>query len=188
MTVPPYNPQNPAVDCRVAWRLRDSAIERDALKFWEANNMLPPGAAVEDRLSQICAAGYDGNEMVAIATAVMRDVDFLRSRLAMFRCSVSRSSRLKRASTTVSLFSFDILEKWSKENPQESVMGIGAVIQSRGLVEHDNHAVWPDTKLTFVGYTKEGYQFRVRWFAHGTIPKLWPGEAGPPSDQEVARS
>ncbi|HVT24794.1 MAG TPA: hypothetical protein VHD95_09220 [Rhizomicrobium sp.] len=176
MNVPAYDPQNPAVDCRAAWRLKDSRIEGDALKFWEANGMLPPNAAVEDRLAQICAGAYDGDEMVAVATAAIREVDFLRSKLAMFRCSVSRTSRLKRISTTISLFSFDLLEQWSKENPEEQVMGIGAVIQSRGLVEHDNHAVWPDTKLTFVGYTKEGYQFRVRWFAHGTIPRLWPGD------------
>ena len=42
---------------------------------------------------------------------------------------------------------------------------MGAVIQSRALVKNDRAAIWPDSKLTFVGYTQEGYQMRVYWFA-----------------------
>lgn len=167
------------VDFRPAWQQRTPEIDRDAVAFWQRNNMLPPNASIEERLDQVCAAAYDEGQMIAIATALVRDVDFLRARLAMFRCSVDRNLRQKRVSTALSLYAFDVLERWSLAHPEAQLMGIGAVIQSRALVEHDNHAVWPDTKLTFVGYTNEGYQFRVRWFAHGTIPRFWPGEPGP---------
>jgi len=166
------------VDFRPAWQLADSQIAQDAVAFWERNNMLSPNASVEERLSQVVCAAYDEGQMIAIATANIREVDFLRANLAMFRVSVDRNARHKRVSTALSLYAFDVLERWSQEHPEAQLMGIGAVIQSRALVEHDNHAVWPDTKLTFVGYTNDGYQFRVRWFPHGTIPRLWPGEAG----------
>lgn len=168
------------VDFRAAWRLANPQIMKDAIAFWERNNMLSPNTKIDDRLAQVVGAAYDEGQMISIATADIREVDFLRARLAMFRVSVDRDVRHKRVSTALSLYAFDVLERWSLENPEDQLMGIGAVIQSRALVEHDNHAVWPDTKLTFVGYTNEGYQFRVRWFTHGTIPRFWPGEAGAP--------
>ncbi len=169
-----------AVDIRSVWRLRAAGIERDVIDFWQRNNMLPAKASLEDRLGQLCACAYDGGQLIGLATAHIRDVDFLRARLAMFRCSVDKGARQKRLATALSLYAFDVLERWSLDHPEEQLMGVGAVIQSRALVEHDNRAVWPDTKLTFVGYTNDGHQFRVRWFAHGTIPKFWPGEAGAP--------
>jgi hypothetical protein len=178
MAIPAFDPANPPAAFRPAWRLGDAAINRDAIAFWDRNNMLPAAASLEERLAQVVAGAYDGDKMIAIATANIREVDFLRARLAMFRCSVDRETRERRLATAISLYAFDVLERWSLAHPDEQLMGVGAVIQSRALVEHDNHAVWPDTKLTFVGYTNEGYQFRVRWFAHGTIPRFWPGEPG----------
>jgi hypothetical protein len=178
MSAPPLDPANPPAAFRPAWQLADPAIASDAVAFWERNNMLAPNTSVGERLAQVVAGAYDGGKMIAIATANIREVDFLRANLAMFRCSVDREARERRLATALSLYAFDVLERWSLEHPEAQLMGIGSVIQSRALVEHDNHAVWPDTKLTFVGYTNEGYQFRVRWFAHGTIPRFWPGEAG----------
>jgi hypothetical protein len=178
MPAPPLDPANPPADFRPAWGIADPAIARDAIAFWQRNNMLPSKASVEDRLAQVVACAYDGDTMIAIATANVRDVDFLRAKLAMFRCSIDKTARQRRVATTLSLYAFDVLERWSLDHPEAELMGIGSVIQSRALVEHDNHAVWPDTKLTFVGYTNDGYQFRVRWFAHGTIPRFWPGEPG----------
>lgn len=178
MPAPPLDPANPPADFRPAWEIADPAIARDAIAFWQRNNMLPSKTTVDDRLKQIVAGAYDGDTMIAIATANIRQVDFLRANLAMFRVSVDRNTRQKRVSTALSLYAFDVLERWSLAHPEAELMGIGTVIQSRALVEHDNHAIWPDTKLTFVGYTNEGYQFRVRWFAHGTIPRFWPGEPG----------
>jgi hypothetical protein len=163
---------------RNAWRLGDPAIERDAELFWRANKALPSGTDAGARLSELCAVAYRGEELVGVATASIRAIDFLRTKLAMFRCLVAPSVRNSQVASRLGVYSRDLLESWSKANLDEGVMGLGAVIQSRALVEHSPYAVYPDTRLAFVGYTQEGYQMRVYWFAHATISKYWPGDDG----------
>jgi len=163
---------------RTAWHMGDPAIERDAELFWRANRALPSGSDTGARLSELCAVAYLGDELVGVATASIRTIDFLRSKLAMFRCLVAPSARNNQVASRLGVYSRDLLEAWSKANPDEGVMGLGAVIQSRALVKNNPYAVYPDTKLAFVGYTQEGYQMRVYWFAHATISKYWPGDDG----------
>jgi hypothetical protein len=161
---------------RDAWRRKDPAIERDAELFWRAQRALPPGADVAVRLGEICAAAYHGAHVVGLVTARVRNIAPLRCKLAMFRCLVAPEFRERRVASELSVFARDLLEVWSKDKPGEEVLGLGAIIQSRLLVEHMPYAVYPDTKLAFIGYTQEGYQMRVYWFAHAKISNYWPGD------------
>jgi hypothetical protein len=164
------------IEFRNAWLRQDPDIERDAERFWRANHALPPGVDSRTRLAELCAVAYSDGQLVAVSTAAIRMMDFLRCKLAMFRVLVARDTRLNQVASKLAVYSRDLLEVWAKDNPDQAVMGLGAVIQSRLLVEHNPYAVYPDTKLAFIGYTQEGYQMRVYWFAHATISKYWPGE------------
>ena len=163
-------------DIRAAWRRKDPAIERDAELFWLANNALPPGTDVGARLSELCAAAYVRDKLVGISTTPIREINFLRTKLAMLRVLVSTDVRVQNVARRLGVFSRDLLEAWSKENPNEGVMGLGAVIQSPLLVKNVTEAVYPETKLAFIGYTQEGFQMRVFWFAHATVSTYWPGD------------
>lgn len=169
------------ISYRTAWQRRDPLIERDAEQFWRANNALPPNTTAEARLSELCAAAYSGREMVAVSTASIRMIGFLRCKLAMYRILVAPELRIRDVASKLAVYSRDLLETWAKENSDQGVMGFGAVIQSRVLVKNIPEAVYPDTKLGLVGYTQEGYQFRVYWFAHATVSTYWPGDDVPSS-------
>jgi hypothetical protein len=166
----------PNLDLRAAWQRQDAAIERDAELFWLANKAIPPGSDAGTRLSELCAAAYIGDELVGISTTPIRTIGFLRTKLAMLRVLVAPGARVQNVARRLGVFSRDLLEAWSKENPQEGVMGLGAVIQSPLLVKNVTEAVYPETRLAFVGYTQEGFQMRVFWFAHATVSTYWPGD------------
>jgi len=163
------------IDLRPAWRLADPRIERDAELFWQRERLLPAKADVTARLADVCMAAYDGDSLVGLTEARVRPIDFLRCKLAMFRCAVAREARVRKIASRLTVESRDLIEAWSRENPGEEVLGLGCVVQSRKLAENDRWAVWPDTKLAFIGYTAEGYQMRVYWFAHAKISPYWPG-------------
>lgn len=160
---------------RAAWRQNDPVLERDAMAFWKQLNLLPSDASAEDRLKELCAVAYSGETVVGVSTASIHHLSFLRSKLAMYRCAVSPDARSGQVATRITLFSRNVLEQWSLAHPEEKLMGLGAVVQSRLLVENQSEAIWPDTKFVFVGYTPAGYQMRVLWFAHATAPTDWPG-------------
>ena len=162
---------------RAAWRKGDPAIERDAQLFWRANDAMQEDADIEMRLAGLCAGAYQDERLVGIATAAVRTIASLRCKLAMYRTFVERGLRNRQIASKLGVFSRDLLEAWARDHPEEQVVGMGAVIQSRVLVEKVPFAVYPETKLAFIGYTQEGYQMRVYWFAHARISTYWPGDS-----------
>ncbi|SRR5258706_6532687 len=160
-----------------AWHLADPAIERDAELFWRALKNPAARFDVDARRAELCGAAYLGGKLVGISTAEPRRIPRLRCKLVMYRTLVSREVRKQDIASKLAVFSRDLLETWSRENPQEEILGVGAVIQSRALVENIPLPVYPDTKLSLFGYTQEGFQMRVYWFAHARISTYWPGDA-----------
>jgi hypothetical protein len=166
-----FEPRVPVV-FKPAWRRADAAIERDVTAFWAAENILPRDTDPAQRLSELCMAGYVGEQLAAVSTAVIRDVDFLGCKLAMFRCSVGQAWKRNYLALAIQAHSRELLEEWSLANPDEAVMGMGTVTQTR--VAQDRAvipAVFPAAHLHFIGWTANNEPMRVAWFAHATVPE-----------------
>ena len=164
---------------RPAWRLSDPAIARDAELFWRREQILPNAVDVGERLRGLCVAGYDGDELIALSTARIRQIDFLAAKLAMLRIATASARRGARLASTISAKSLELLEEWSVANPTESVMGMATVTQTHN---YDNVgpvlAVW--NRLCFIGWTADGEAMHVAWFAHGRVPMRRPDSASAP--------
>jgi hypothetical protein len=158
------------LDLRPAWRLGDAAIERDAIAFWKRLAILPAEVAPEDRAQELAAAAYRGDRLVGVATAQIRPIEALRGNFAMFRCAVEPDERRGLASTALTVFTRDLIERWAAENPDEGVLGLAAVITSAQLSQRQRDPVWANTRLNLIGFTQEGRQLRVAWFSHARVP------------------
>ena len=167
------------VELRLAWKQNNPTIERDAELFWRKENLLPQGADTGERLKELCLAGYDGDELIAVSTARIRYIDFLGVKLAMARIATARDKRQKSVGLFLLAQTRKCLEEWSAANPQEQVMGMGTITQTRDWDERGpSHAIGRDSRTAFIGWTANNEQMRVAWFAHGTIPRRRPD---PPS-------
>jgi hypothetical protein len=158
-------------DVRPVWRQSDSIAERDAAAFWNALGILPPGTRIEDRLKELCLVGYDGDELIGVMTAEIRHIKTLNCKMAMVRTAVLPDARGHHIGAALAIQSSPVLEKWSRENPAEEVMGAGAVLQV-SLNPDRNRKVSPMGPFgsIFAGYTAEGFQFWIKWFDHAVVP------------------
>jgi hypothetical protein len=160
-------------EVRPVWRQKDPVAERDAAAFWNKLGILPPGTRVEDRLKELCLVGYDSGELIGVMTAEIRHIKTLNCKMAMVRTAVLPDARGHHIGAALAIQSSPVLEKWSRENPAEEVMGAGAVLQIR--IDPARH---PERKTSpmgpfgsiFAGYTAEGHQFWIKWFDHATVP------------------
>ncbi|HWT11187.1 MAG TPA: hypothetical protein VN231_00365 [Allosphingosinicella sp.] len=153
-------------DLRPAWRRDDPRIEADAIAFWRRLNILPKGVSPESRAKELAAAAYRGDRLVAVATAELKRVEFLRARLAMVRAAVDPEFRRSHAALALAVYTREVIERWSAEHPGERVGGLGAIIESPDLVVRQKEPYWPQTRFGLVGHTPEGRQIRVSWFEH----------------------
>lgn len=161
-----------------AWRMGDPALEADAIDFWTKNNLLRPNVPPEARAKELCGLVYRDGEVIAVSTAIVQEMPKFRCRMALYRCAAARSFRRNPFSLQVTVGSRNLLESWSRENPDEGVMGMAAIVESPVLARHMPSVFWP-ADLVFMGYMENGRQLRVSWFKHATVtPSAKPRRDG----------
>ncbi|MGZ8348566.1 MAG: hypothetical protein ACXWU2_00950 [Allosphingosinicella sp.] len=151
-------------DYRPAWRRDDPQIAADAIDFWNRLGILPPDVAPEVRARELVGVAYRDRRLVAVTTATLARLEFLRARFAMLRAAVDPQYRRSRAAWGLALYTRELLEQWSYEHPEERVAGLGAIIEAPELVARQKEPFWPTTRLGLVGHTTDGRQIRVSWF------------------------
>jgi hypothetical protein len=157
------------VEWRSGWLKADRILEADAKAFWQRLSLLPGGVDPDLRLDEIVSAAYVKDELVAVSTALVREVPFLRARLAMFRCAVDPEYRRHSISRKIAGHSKEVLEEWSFEHQDQGVLGMGTVLQNEEMASRSRAAIWRTSGLVLVGYTDEGEQIRVAWFDHARV-------------------
>lgn len=150
-----------------AWLKDDWKVEADAKAFWEKLGLISAEER-ERRVKEICAAGYVDGRLAVISTVTLNIVPQVRARMGMYRCAVDPEFRRQDLAERISGYTRRVLEMWSEENPQEKVLGYGAIIQAPELMRKGLEPIWYDwgTDLVLCGYTQRGEQIRIGWFRH----------------------
>jgi hypothetical protein len=134
----------------------------------------------------LCAIAYRDGLPVGVSTATIEFIDRFRSNMAVYRCAVATEFGHQPLSWRITDYSREVLERWSLENPNEKVMGLMAVIQSKVLVRRYPQVFGP-VNMTFVGFSPSGFPIRVAWFKHATISTDWPPRPDPDLVQDGPR-
>lgn len=151
------------------WRKAEPKVVEQAVALWTSLGALPPGVDPFERARELCAVAYMDGEMVGVATVDVRHSPLVGAKIGFMRALVAPQARRHRVAWDLVVQAYKDLEAWAAENPDEKMMGMGVVIQSRALAEFSRQPVWPQTGLTVIGYTKTGQQIRVAWFKHALL-------------------
>ena len=151
-------------EVRPAWRRDDPEIEADAIDFWKRLGLLPKDVAPEQRAKELIAAAYKEGRLVAVSTATIEEIDFLRARFAAIRGSTDPEFRRSHAQLALAEPSRRALEDWAHDNPDERCAGGIVFVDPREWGDFARLAVWPESGLQLAGYDQHGRQIRVRWF------------------------
>jgi hypothetical protein len=157
----------PDLEIASAWRLNNDNVEREAIQFWNRLMILPAGVDAAARAKELVAVAHLNGEVAGVATASIEDLAFVRSRFAMFRCAVAPEHRRSRIAAELTVYSKNLLERWSLEHPDEDVKGMGILLEAQ--IDRANQPVWQRSGLTVAGFTPRGQQIRLAWFSHARI-------------------
>ncbi len=157
------------VGWRPAWGLNDAAIQADAKALWARLAVLPGRGDLDQRADELVCAAYVNDELAAVATAFVRDIEFLRARFAMFRTVVAPEFRGHSVARKIAGVAREILEQWSYDHPEEKVMGMATVVTNDDINGKPRGAIWRSSGLVLVGYNDRDEQIRVAWFDHARV-------------------
>lgn len=156
-----------------AWKRNDDKISKDAIEFWQNLRVLPPGVTPEQRVSELCAVAYAGDKLIGISTVSLSQLAMVRCRVGFFRCSVNPAHIYRRMALRLTKYSRELLEQWSKSNPDEKVLGMATVLENPNFDLLGTRPVWRygGADLTLIGYNELGQQVRLGWFDHARLQR-----------------
>jgi len=152
-----------------AWQRNDAKVVEDAKAFWRKLQALPANVSVDERARELCAVAYIGDEVVGVSTMALRHSQLVRCRLGFFRCLVSPAHPDRRIGRRLTVYSRRLLSDWSKEHPEEKVLGMAAILEAPGFDRLGKRPRWPLSGLALVGYMPDGKQIRLTWFEHARL-------------------
>src|SRR5262245_37533811 len=160
----------PDISILRVWRQNNPAIAEDTKALWNRLNALPTGASAEQRVNELCVAAYCDHELAGVSTVNIGTLPSLpRCRLGFLRVLVAPEYRLHGLARKLAVFSRDVLEQWSRDNPAEKLLGMAAIIEGQDFAERSKIPFWPASGLALAGRTANGQQIRIVWFAHARL-------------------
>lgn len=122
--------------------------------------------APEQRAKELIAAAYHEGELVAVSTAKIERIDFLRARFAVIRGATDPAHRRGHAQLALAVPSRQALQEWAIAHPEEKLAGGFVFVNQSEWGDFTKLPVWPESELAVVGYSEDGHQLRAAWFDH----------------------
>jgi hypothetical protein len=149
------------------WHRDVPEVRRQAIAIWKQSPAID-ASSMEERARQIVFVAKNNNgQVVAITTAYKAYVKQFRNFFYMYRCLVVREYSLPGIETKLTILTRDFLESIFKAD-KDQIIGMMAIVQHPKL-KAIKKAVWPSTKLTYLGNTAEGHHIRVFYFPNVSI-------------------
>jgi hypothetical protein len=162
-----------AADIVTVWRKDDPDIVSHATALWDRLGVLPQGVSAQNRAAQLCGAAFIDGALAGVSTIALGVLPQLKTRFGFFRCLVVPELRQRHLARKLAVHARHTIADWSKENPQEKVLGMVSVVENPKLVETCRQPVWSapgiENGLMLIGHSLRGHQIRVSWFEHARL-------------------
>lgn len=151
------------------WSPKSQDLLDEIVEFWNKYKAIPPGESAIDRAKDVVFIIRDQtNAVVAVSTAKINFIKFLKLNMFYYRCFVAPEYRRQGLMTKITVETRNFLEN-EHQNIKPLCAGIIAELQNKALNEYRREAVFVASGLTFIGYNKNGHQVRIYYFKGAKI-------------------
>jgi len=151
------------------WKKDVSGLHNRILDIWKSNGG-PVGKIAEERLSQLVFVVKTGSgEIVGLSTAFKAYVKQLRNHFFVFRLMIIPQYRLPGLTSRLLVSTRDHLESIHAHEAADQAVGLLTLVQNEELKKFRNEAIWPASKMVYIGNSHEGHHIRVYYFRGARI-------------------
>ncbi|MEK6781261.1 MAG: ATP-binding protein [Bacteroidota bacterium] len=154
------------------WLKMSPALIKEVMEFWSTNKMLRAGFAAEERAQQVVLIVRDEKEkrIVGLSTAATVTFKQLNSHnFYLYRSIILPEYRQPGLASKVIVETRDFLESFSKMVSSNRCIGLLTFVENPKVQQFRREAVWPASKMVFIGTDKEGRHIRVYYFEGARI-------------------
>lgn len=168
------------------WQKSDSPIHSKVKQLWKKHLHSFTEQQMASRLHQVVFALITGDgEVVGVSTAYKAYIQHLKNYLYNFRCFIDPAYRVPGLTSTLLVKTRDWLEEIHSTdgNEAERCIGIITLVENDRIMKHRTEAIWPASKMVYIGNSPKGYPIRVYYFKKAMI-SLTPTIGHPPPHGE----
>lgn len=156
------------VTLEVVWKNVDGGIREAVARLWIEQGL--SAADVKERMPQlVMVMKNETGRIVGVSTANKIYVRQLKNYL--FACRLLIIPEYRRANLSPSLLvaTRDLLESVHSEDIVDPAIGVITLVENAYVKHRRNDAIWPNSKMVFIGNSKEGHPIRVYYFKGARI-------------------
>ena len=151
------------------WKSDLADVRDQVTDLWRLHGG-PVGEEAERRLEQIVfVVRTQEGRVVGLSTAFKAYVKQLRNYFFVFRLMIAPDYRIPGLTSRLLVSTRDFLESVSRNEPSAVPIGLLTLVQNPDLKKNRNEAVWPASKMVYIGNSPEGHHIRVYYFEHARI-------------------
>lgn len=147
---------------------KEKSQHNEVMAFWEE---VVPNARFDkqERAQHLVTVAKHQNKIVGVTTAQPKLIPMLNNNsFYNFRSLIHPSFRIPGLLDKLSLLTIQRLEQEFLAG-DTSCIGLITLVENNALNQHRRESVFPTTGFVFAGFSKKGYQIRVRYFKGARI-------------------
>jgi hypothetical protein len=144
----------------------------EVINFWDENKMLKSGFSSEERAQQVVLIirTERDKKVVGVSTAGMVTFKQLNSNnFYLYRSIILFDYRHPGLTSKIIVETRDILEAFNKQDSVSRCIGMLTFVENPRIQQFRREAIWPASKLAFIGVDKQGRHIRVYYFKGAVI-------------------
>jgi hypothetical protein len=151
------------------WMKEVPKIKHQVIDIWKQTGGLDAAQAME-RLNQLVYVikNNEGN-VIGMSTAFKAYIKQLRNNLYAFRCMLIPDCRIPGLTSKLVVMTRDFLESIHEQDGPEPPIGVITLVENDRIKQSRREAIWPASKMVYIGNSKEGHHIRVYYFKGARI-------------------
>lgn len=147
------------------WESKSQELRDEIVRFWLASAALPARDRAVERVDQVIFIVRHGEGGIAgVSTVYKRFNAQLNGTFYCFRCFVAEAHRQENLGAVLLLAARDFLNERFSSGKDPGAIGLFVEVENERLRRLRNQAIWPYSKLVFVGKNARGDHLRVYYF------------------------
>lgn len=153
------------------WQAEESTYHLSLKKLWRKHFPKLSADDLDKRARQaVWVIVTPEGTVVGVSTCYKAYIDQLKNDLYVFRCFIDPAFRIPGLPSTLLVRTRDLLEEdFISGKDTSGCIGLITLVENEQIMKTRNEAVWPASKMIFMGNSPKGYPLRVYYFRKALI-------------------
>jgi len=154
------------------WQKSETHLHHKIEQLWKKHFPFLSEEQIRKRLPQVIfAVQTTEGEVVGVSTSFRAYVQQLRNHLYAYRFFIDPAYRIPGLMEVILVKTRDFMEEISQTDGPEDKRCIGLItlVENERMMKHRTEAIFPASKMVYIGNSPKGYQIRVYYFKKALI-------------------